>query len=63
MLNDLVLKRPLFADAQAQRVGMVVLYALMFTGLLSDGLSWVDEQVFTGLSHAVMAIARGIGLY
>ena len=63
VLNDLVLKRPLFADAQAQRVGMVVLYALMFTGLLSDGLSWVDEQVFTGLSHAVMAIARGIGLY
>jgi len=63
VLNDLVLKRPLFADVQAQRVGMIVLYALMFSGYLSDGLNWVDEQVFTGLSHAVMAIMRGVGLF
>jgi Zn-dependent protease len=63
VLNDLVLKRPLFADFKAQRIGMGIMYMLMFTGYLSEGLGWISDQVFAGVSTVFMAVFRGIGLF
>ena len=63
VLNDLVLKRPLFADFKAQRIGMGIMYMLMFTGYLSEGLGWISDQVYNGVGAAFMAVFRGIGLF
>ena len=50
VLNDLVLKRSLFASQQAARTAMGILFFLMFTGWLG-----------TGLSYAVGAVMDGVG--
>jgi len=63
VLNDLVLKRPLFADGRAQGLGMGIMYLLMFTGFLSKALGWAGDMVYTGVSAVAMTIFRGIGLF
>jgi len=62
VLNDLVLRRPLFADFRAQRAGQAIMYLLMFTGVLTEVLTWVDDRVFSGVSAAVSVIFRAVGL-
>ena len=53
VLNDLMLKRRLFASGQAARYAMTILYVLVFTGALSEGLGFVADNVFRGLGWAV----------
>ena len=48
VLNDLALKRNLFASAQAARTAMTVLFVLMFTGFLGTGLSYAVNAVLSG---------------
>ena len=62
VLNDLVLRRPLFADFRAQRAGQAIMYLLMFTGVLTEVLTWVDDRVFSGVSAVVSVIFRAVGL-
>ena len=49
VLNDLVLKRDLFASPLASRIGMGVMLLLSFSGLLGTGLSWAAGGVQRGL--------------
>lgn len=61
-LNDLVLKRPLFADQKAQGIGMAVMLVLVASGLLSEALNWVTDGVMTGAGRAVLALMRAAGI-
>ncbi len=62
-LNDLVLKRPLFADVRAERVGMVIMLVLVTSGLLSDALNWVVDGVMSGTGGAVLSLLRAAGMF
>ena len=56
VLNDLVLRRDLFASGQAARAAMGILFVLMFTGYLGTGLSYVINFVLSGAGSAVQAL-------
>ena len=62
VLNDLVLKRQLFADQRTQQITYGLLLLLLVTGLLSKGLGWAMEQVLTGAGMLVQAGLRAFGL-
>jgi len=58
VLNDLILKRPLFANVQAARIGMVALLVLVWSGVIGkvltvcvsgmfNGMAWLYFQVFS----------------
>ena len=61
VLNDLALKRPLFADQRAQGVGMAILYVASF-GVLGDLLGKVYEFVLSGLGGCVLSLFRAVKL-
>ena len=63
VLNDLVLKRPLFADRKAQGIGMAVMLVAMYTGALSKALNAVYDFVLSGVGGAVMSLFRATGLF
>lgn len=54
VLNDLVLKRPLFADRRADVVGNALLYIGLFSGVLDEFLGWIYNGVLVGVGNAVM---------
>ena len=56
VLNDLVLRRDLFASGQAARTAMGILFVLMFTGYLGTGLSYVINFVLGGAGSIVQAL-------
>lgn len=63
VLNDLVLKRPLFADIQAQRTGTGILFALILLGNFSpklDVISIVIGFVRTQMLGAFTSIWRTV---
>ena len=62
VLNDLVLKRPLFADQKATMIGYAVMYGLMFTGLLSQGLGAVQTFIFTHLGSLAATVYAGLNI-
>ena len=62
-LNDLVLKRPLFADSRAQGAGMAIMLVLVATGWLSEILGWLTDGVMGLTSGAVALLMRGAGLF
>ena len=62
VLNDLALKRPLFADQRAQGVGMAILYVASFSGVLGDLLGKVYEFVLSGLGGCVLSLFRAVKL-
>lgn len=49
VLNDMVLRRDLFASRQAANTAMVVLYVLMFTGILGSFLSYAVNAAMSGV--------------
>jgi len=61
VLNDLALRRPLFATPQAARIGQLALYALLFTGVLSKVLAAVETWVLSGVSRGFFRLFRLIG--
>ena len=63
VLNDLVLKRPLFADRKAQGIGMAVMLVAVYTGVLSKALNVVYDFVLSGVGGAVMSLFRATGLF
>ena len=61
-LNDLVLKRDLFASQRAYRTGMVILFLLAFSGVLGEGLSLVTRFVFSRLGGAAASLFSALGI-
>lgn len=61
-LNDLVLKRDLFASQRAYRTGMVILFLLAFSGVLGEGISLVTRFVFSRLGGAAASLFSALGI-
>lgn len=62
-LNDLILKRSLFASRKAQAVGQLLLFAGVFTGVLSEVLGTVYEWVLSGAGRVMVAALQAFGLF
>ena len=62
VLNDLVLKRSLFADQRAQLVGMGLMYALLFTGYLSKGLGAAQSFIFGYLGKLALSVFQALSI-
>ena len=62
-VNDLLLKRPLFASRQSQAIGNALLYIGVFTGVLTELLGRVYEFVLTGAGSAMVALLRAFGAF
>ena len=62
VLNDLLIRRPLFASYKAARIATGVMFALMVSGLLGRGLGFVRDLVFSGLGNAFTALLEAIGI-
>ena len=62
VLNDLVLKRNLFATQQAARFGQIALLVLMWSGYLGRFLSWAAGGALNGIDQVFFSIYRMIGL-
>lgn len=63
VLNDLLLKRPIFADRRAQGVGMAILYAGIFTGVLDTALNWVYSCIMTQVGALFVRLFSLLGLF
>lgn len=63
VLNDLILKGSLFASRKVQQISMMVLYFALFTGKLSQALSWVYDLVLSGVGDVMSAAFRLFGLF
>ena len=62
VLNDLVLKRPLFASPRAAMAGQGILILLMVTDILPWFLGWAISGVLSGVGHAAYAIVTALGV-
>ena len=62
VVNDLILRKSLFASPQAARIGQMILLALLWTGLLDKPLYAVKSWAFSGLVNALIGICRAIGI-
>ena len=62
VLNDLVLRRSLFADPRTARIASGVLFALVMTGAIGRVLGWVDDRVLNAAGAAAAAVFRALGL-
>ena len=62
VLNDLVLKRPLFASPRAAMAGQGILILLMVTDILPWFLGWALSGVLSGVGHAAYAIVAALGV-
>jgi Zn-dependent protease len=62
VVNNLFFKGPLFAGRRTEQVGQIVLFALLFTGYLSTGLSFVATNAFSLLGKGYFAIFKALGL-
>ena len=56
VLNDMVLKRDLFASGQVARAATGILFLLMFTGYLGTGLSYIVSAVLSGMGSLAQAL-------
>lgn len=63
VLNDLLLKRSLFANPKASRIAMGVMFVLMFTGVLGDVLSYAVNAVLNGTGLLAELFCKLIGLF
>ena len=62
VLNDLVLKRPLFASPRAAMAGQGILILLMVTDILPWFLNWALSGVLSGVGHVAYAIVTALGV-
>ena len=61
VLNDLLLRRNLFATAKVQRIAMGAMLLLMFSGLLGEGLGYAVNAALSGLGWVVQHLFELIG--
>ena len=62
VLNDLILRRSLFATPQAAQIGRLAMYALLLTGVLGEALSMVETWVVNGVLNGIISLFRLVGL-
>ena len=62
VVNDLLIRRPLFAARKTAMIATGVMLVLMVTGLLGEGLGFVQEAVFSGVGRAFMALFEAVGI-
>jgi len=62
VVNDLFLKRELFAPQMASQVGMVVLIGLSVTGYLGRFLSFVVNGMYNGVWRATVSVFELFGI-
>ncbi len=62
VLNDLVLKKPLFTSRQAMMTGQSILILLAFTGYLSKGLTFVTDHIFDWVGAGAVYLYGLIGV-
>ena len=62
VLNDVILKRPLFASLQAARIGQGIMILLLWTGALGKVLSTVENWIIGGVGSAFGGVFRAAGL-
>ena len=62
VLNDVILRRPLFASRQAAYMGQGVMLVLLWTGVLGKGLSAVEDFILGGVGAVFAGIFRLAGL-
>ena len=62
VVNDLLIRRPLFASYRAARIATGVMFALMITGVLGRGLGFVQEAVFSGVGSVLLKLLGLIGI-
>lgn len=60
MVNDLLLKRPLFASEQQARIGQGILFLLILTGLLDKYIAFCVGGSGSGLWGGLFHIFKGI---
>ena len=63
VLNDLLLRRSLFATRKAERTADMILLLLMFSGILGQGLSFVVNAAVNGCAQMFFALFDLIGLF
>ncbi len=56
VLNDLLLKKSLFAPVKIMRAGQALMLILMLTGWLDKGLSWAVNGLFDAIGHIALAL-------
>lgn len=61
VLNDLVLKKDLFASRKFQQIGQAVVLVLVFTGVFSKGMNYVLNGVFGGAGYVMSQLYGLIG--
>lgn len=57
VLNDLLIKKSLFAPYKLMQAGRALLLILMVTGLLDKGLSWAISGLFDAVGHLALSLA------
>ena len=60
VLNDLVLRRDLFASRRASQIGYVVMLVLLFSGVLDQALSFVVNGAFSILGSSAGALLGAV---
>ena len=62
VLNDLVLRRSLFANPRTAQITHSLLFVLVMTGVVGRGLGWLDTRILTGAGSLAAAALRAMGL-
>ena len=62
VLNDLVLRRNLFANPRTAQITHSLLFVLVMTGVVGRGLGWLDTRILTGAGSLAAAALRAMGL-
>ena len=62
VVNDLFLKRSLFADHNVARIASMAMLVLVMSGAVGKLLGWVDEQVLTGAGSLAAMGLKAMGL-
>lgn len=62
VLNDLVLRRSLFADPRTARIASSAMFVLVLTGAVGRVLGWVSTRVLGGFGRLAEAVLRALGL-
>ncbi|MEG1516453.1 MAG: site-2 protease family protein, partial [Clostridia bacterium] len=57
LLNDLILKRDLFAPRKVQLIGQALVLLLVFTGVFGKGLGFVVNGAFEGMGQMAYALS------
>jgi len=62
VVNDLLLKKPLYASAKASAAASGVMYILFFTGILDKVLDFVSGAVFGAVASGASAVYALLGI-